>query len=117
LKPPELGTVEINMDIKDHTLKLGLITEHHAARELLLNNIHELKEALLLQGVKLEKVDVQINHNFGQSLSGSKEGTNNGHGTRKDLDENPLNSDNPAEGASAVPMNILSKSKLLDLVA
>jgi flagellar hook-length control protein FliK len=117
LKPPDLGTVRIKMDIKDHTLRLSMTAEHHSVRELLLNNIHELKEALVQHGVTLEKVDVQINHNFGQSLNASKEGTNNGHGKRKDLDEEQFDSNNFAEGTSALPMNILSKNNLLDLVA
>ena len=117
LKPPDLGTVRIEMDIKDHTLRLSMTAEHHSVKELLLNNIHELKEALVQHGVKLEKVDVQITSNFDQSLNASKEGTHNGHGTRKDLDEKQFNSNDFAEGASAVPMNILSKNNLLDLVA
>jgi flagellar hook-length control protein FliK len=117
LKPPELGTVKIKMDIKDHTLKLGLITEHHSVKELLLNNIHQLKEALLHQGVKLEKVDVQIDYNFSQTMNGSKEGTNSGPGLRRDLNEKQFNSNMLVEGTSAAPMNMISKNNLLDLVA
>ena len=117
LKPPELGMVKIKMDIKDHTLKLGLITEHHSVKELLLNNIHQLKEALLHQGVKLEKVDVQIDYNFGQTMNGSKEGTSSGPGTRRDLNENQLNSNMLAEGTSVAPMNMILKNNLLDLMA
>ncbi|MEJ2657229.1 MAG: flagellar hook-length control protein FliK [Desulfobacterales bacterium] len=117
LKPPELGTVKLKIDMRDDTLKLGMITEHHSVKELLLNNIHELKQALLHQGVKLEKFDVQINYNFGQTLNGSKEGTNNGHGTGKDLNEKQLNLDTLSEETSVVPVNIISKNSLLDLVA
>ena len=117
LKPPELGTVKIKMDIKDNTLRLAMTAEHHSVKELLLNNIHQLKEALLQQGVKLDKVDVQIDYNFGQSLNGSKEGTNRGSGARKDLAEKQINSNAIAQGASAVSMNMTSDTNLLHLVA
>ena len=117
LKPPELGTVKIKMDIKDNTLRLAMTAEHHSVKELLLNNIHQLKEALLQQGVKLDKVDVQIDYNFGQSLNGSKEGTNRGSGARKDFDEKQINSNAIARGASAVSMNMTSETNLLHLVA
>ncbi len=75
LKPPELGTVKIEMNIKDNILKLGMIAENSSVKELLLSNVHELKQALVEQGVKLDKLNVQINYNFGQSLADSKEST------------------------------------------
>jgi len=60
LKPPELGVVKVELDLKENVLKLGMITENSAVKELLLANANELKEALVEQGVKLEKIDVQI---------------------------------------------------------
>ena len=117
LKPPDLGKVSIKMDIKDHILKLSMTAEHHSVKELLLNNIHELKEALVQHGVKLEKVDVQINHNFGQSLNASKEGTDNGQGWRQDLNGEEFHSDQHPEGPHERPINIMSESNLLNLVA
>jgi flagellar hook-length control protein FliK len=117
LKPPDLGTVKIKMDMKDNTLRLAMTAEHHSVKELLLNNIHQLREALLQQGVKLDKVDVQIDYNFGQSLNGSKDGTNRGPGTRRDLDEKRINSIALAQGASSAPVNMISENNLLHLVA
>lgn len=117
LKPPELGTVRIKMDIKDHTLRLSMTAEHHSVKELLLNNINELKEALVQHGVKLEKVDVQINYNFGQSLNASKERTDNGQGWRKDFGGEEFHSDNHTEGPHERPINFMSGSNLIDLVA
>ncbi len=117
LKPPELGTMKIKMDMKDHTLRLSMTAEHHSVKELLLNNIHQLKEALLQQGVKLDTFDVQIDYNFGQSLNGSKEGTNRGYGTKRDLDEKEYNSNMIAQGVSVVPTNMTLGNNLLHLVA
>jgi hypothetical protein len=73
LKPPELGMLKVEMDIKDHVLKLGMITENSSVKELLLSNAHELRDALVQQGVKLERLDVQINYDSNQSLAHSKE--------------------------------------------
>ena len=117
LKPPDLGTVRIKMDIKDHTLRLSMTAEHHSVKELLLNNVHELKEALVQHGVKLEKVDVQINYNFGQSLNASKEQTDNGRGWRQEFNGEDFHSDNHTEGPHERPINIMSGSNLVDLVA
>lgn len=117
LKPSGLGTVRIKMDIKDHTLRLSMTAEHHSVKELLLNNVQELKEALVQHGVKLEKVNVQINYNFGQSLNASKEGTDNGQGWRKNFNGEQFHSDNHTEGPHERPINIMSESNLLDLVA
>ncbi len=117
LKPPDLGTIRIKMDIKDHTLRLGMIAEHHSVKELLLNNVHELKEALVQHGVKLEKVEVQINYNFGQSLNASKERTDNGHKWSQDFNVEEFHSNHQAEGSHERPINIISGSNLLDLVA
>ncbi len=117
LKPPELGTLNIKMDMKDDTLRIGMIAEHHSVKELLLNNIHQLREALLQQGVKLDTVDVQIDYSFGQSLNGSKQGTHSGSEPGRDFNEKGLDTNSLAQGVSAVPAHMISKTKLLDLVA
>ena len=117
LKPPDLGTVRIKMDIKDHILSLSMTAEHHSVKELLLNNINDLKDALVQHGVKLDAVDVQINQNFGQSLNASKEGTDNGQGWRQGFNGEEFHSDSHAEGLHERPINIMSESSLLNLVA
>jgi len=50
-----------------------MITENSSVKELLLSNAHELRDALVEQGVKLERLDVQINHDSNQSLAYTKE--------------------------------------------
>jgi hypothetical protein len=73
LRPPELGAVKVEMDIKENVLRLGMITENSSVKELLLSNAHELRDALVEQGVKLERLDVQINYDSNQSLAYTKE--------------------------------------------
>jgi len=94
-----------------------MTAEHYSIKELLLNNVNELKDALVQQGVKLEKMDVQVNYNFGQSLNASKEGADNGQGWRKDFNGEELHSDNHTKGPHERSINIISGSNLLDLVA
>jgi Flagellar hook-length control protein FliK len=76
LKPPELGTVKVEMDLKEHVLKLGMIIENSSVKELLLANAHELREALVDQGFKLEKMDVQIGNHSNPTFGDLKEGMN-----------------------------------------
>ncbi|MBW1715894.1 MAG: flagellar hook-length control protein FliK [Deltaproteobacteria bacterium] len=73
LKPPELGAVKVEMDIKGDILKLWITTENSSVREVLLSNVHELRETLVEQGVKLERLDVQIDYHFNESMGQSKE--------------------------------------------
>jgi hypothetical protein len=114
LKPPELGTVKIEMNIKDNILKLGMIAENSSVKELLLSNVHELKQALVEQGVKLDKLDIQINYNFGQSLSNSKESTKQNQRWTKGIDSTPF----IGESESQIMQRIVSRGDcLLDLMA
>ena len=114
LKPPELGTLRVEMDIKDNILKLGMITENSSVKELLLSNIHELREALVEQGVKLERIDIQINYNFDQSLANSKEGLKE----RQSQDHNwmPFMAEGDTEDSISGPRNMSAGDRLLDLV-
>jgi flagellar hook-length control protein FliK len=74
LKPQELGFIKLEMQLSDNQLNLSVAAENSSVKELLLSNIHELKEALMAQGVKLDKLDIQINDSFNQSLSDSQQG-------------------------------------------
>jgi len=117
LRPPELGTLRVEMDMKDNILKLGMITENNSVKELLLSNAHELREALVQQGVKLEKLDVQIHYDFGQSLAdlkdGQKEGQRGIHGTNG----HPFAAEGDGEDPLAVTRIMGKNDHLLDLVA
>ena len=69
LKPPELGYLTLRIDMKDTTLKLGMRTETSSAQELLISGASELKETLLAQGFKIERMDIQIDEQLRQSFS------------------------------------------------
>lgn len=72
LKPPHLGRLEITLETINNSLKVNIVTEHHATREMLIANSAELKSVLFDQGIRLEKVEVQLAFNFDQSMSNAK---------------------------------------------
>lgn len=117
LKPPDLGFVRVEMDIKDNVLKLGLIAEHRSVKEMMLSHVQELKEALAQQGVKLERVEVQINHNFDQSLANSKEGLKDRRRAHQEPRGRPFGGDSDLEAPEGSNRRMAAKDRLLDLVA
>lgn len=72
LKPPELGYLTLHIDMKDNTLRLGMRTETSSAQDLLISGATELKETLLAQGIKIEKIDIQIDDQLRQSFAFSQ---------------------------------------------
>ena len=115
LRPPDLGSLRIEMDMKDNVLKLGMITENSSVKEILLSNIHELRESLAEQGVRLERLDIQIGYNFDQSLAQSKEGPKEGKG--EGPGEGPFLADDANEDASPGLRMRATGDHLLDLMA
>jgi hypothetical protein len=117
MKPPDLGLLKINIDIKENVLKLGMIAENHAVKELLLSNVHELREALVEQGVKLERIDIQMNHGFGESQPGSKEWFNNGQSEGQGLNDRISMSGNNMDRQQAEHTSEMIDDHLLNIVA
>jgi flagellar hook-length control protein FliK len=116
LKPPELGMVKVEMDIKEHVLKLGMITENSSVKELLLSNAHELRDTLAQQGVKLERLDVQINYDSGQSLAHSKEDPGEEQKWIRDADDFIVPAANTDEDSLAGPGALALSHHVLDLI-
>jgi len=117
LKPPELGAMKVEMDMKGNILKLGMIAENSSVKELLMSHVHELREALVEQGVKLDRVDVQINYNFGQSLANLKEGPKGGRRWNQGKNGNGFMEEHGRKDAPGEPLMRISKDHLLDLTA
>jgi hypothetical protein len=76
LKPPQLGVIRIDMDMKNSVLKIGMTTEHSSVKEFLVSSLQELRDSLVQQGVKLERIDIQINYDLGQSMAQARRGQN-----------------------------------------
>jgi flagellar hook-length control protein FliK len=72
LKPPELGSLRVEMEVSNNVLKIGMTADRQATKEILLSHVNELKQALGEHGIKVEKVDIQISYNFNESAPDDK---------------------------------------------
>lgn len=117
LNPPELGSVKLTMEIKGNTLQLGMIAESSSVKEIMLANAHELKAALLDQGIKLDRLDVQVGQNFGRSLMNLNEGSGQEPQQYQETDGNLFSDNDLQEDVLPKPRNTAGKDYLLDLKA
>lgn len=60
LSPPELGTLRIQIAVKEGVVTAHLETDNTAARTLLLDNLPALRERLAEQEIRIEKFDVDV---------------------------------------------------------
>ena len=114
LKPTELGALKVEMDMKDNILKIGIITENSSVKELLLSSAHELRESLVEQGIRLERLDIQIDYDSNQSMAYSHEGQRREQG----LDEKQItNGNGDREDLLAKPMVMSGGTYLINVIA
>lgn len=72
LKPPELGRLMMTIDNSGNNMKINIVTENAATREILVSNVNELKTVLSNSGVNLERFDVDMNSDFRQSMADAR---------------------------------------------
>ncbi|MBW2317126.1 MAG: flagellar hook-length control protein FliK [Deltaproteobacteria bacterium] len=85
LRPPDLGSVQLDMAMKNNVLKVAMIAENHMVKELLMSHISELKQALVEHGVELQKVDVEIDYNFDRSMGDAQKDLKSTHWRKQRL--------------------------------
>ncbi|MCA9015651.1 MAG: flagellar hook-length control protein FliK, partial [Planctomycetaceae bacterium] len=61
LSPPELGTLQIEVSLKNGEYSAKLEVQNRHAQKVINDNIAQLKEALSKTGVSLDRIDVHIN--------------------------------------------------------
>jgi flagellar hook-length control protein FliK len=98
LKPPHLGSIQLEMTLKENVLKVAMIAEHHSVKELLMSHVHELRDVLVQQGVELQKIDVEINHNFGHSMANAQRDLSGAQSRR----HSPASSFGESEGEAVI---------------
>jgi flagellar hook-length control protein FliK len=69
LTPPEMGTVRIQMQMDDGVVRAQLVTQSAAARDLLSQQLAELRQALQSQGLVVERLSVHTMTSGQTSLS------------------------------------------------
>ncbi len=60
LRPPELGSMRLEIAVRDGVMTAHLETETAAARNVLLDNLPQLRDRLAEQNVKVERFDVNV---------------------------------------------------------
>jgi len=114
LRPAHLGSVEIQLEMKEGRLQADLATDNPLARELLQNGSQRLRESLANLGIQTERVTVgQGQTSFGQASSHGQ-GTGNPAAFGDNL--SPSLATGPQESMSAQPARPRSDSQL-DLYA
>lgn len=72
LNPAELGRLTLTIDNVGSSIKVSIITESHAAREMLTANVNELRSTLSSAGISLDSFDVDMNSDFKQSMADAR---------------------------------------------
>jgi flagellar hook-length control protein FliK len=97
LKPPELGRLTMTIDHQSTGVKVSIVTENHAARDILASNVNELKSALSTAGISLESFEVDMNSDFKQSMANT--GNQSGQSGRRNGNRQGTGSDSQADEA------------------
>ena len=60
LEPPSLGTVRMNVTTQGETVKTTIFAESHAVKQVIENNLSQLKDSFSDQGLKVESFQVMV---------------------------------------------------------
>jgi hypothetical protein len=116
LRPPHLGSIELNLAMKDNGLKIAMVAENQFIKDLMISHVNELREALVQQGVELQKIDVEINQNFGQSMANAEREFHRAHPWARSMASSPGDSDDETIGAHTIARPAHSDT-MLDMFA
>jgi len=87
----------LTIDHSGNSMKVSIITENHAAKEMLASNVSELRTTLSSAGISLDSFEVDMSSDFKQSMADTgnsagnfnrKNGSNtNSDGTDLDMED------------------------------
>ena len=83
LKPASMGRLQMSIDNSSDGLKVTIIAEHQATKDMLLANSNELRATLAEQGLKLDSIDIKFSSNYDQAMEDSKQDMQNSKGNKK----------------------------------
>ncbi len=84
LNPPDLGRVQVRLQVEHGMVEASVHTETHAARHAILQNLEQLKASLLEQGLQLGRFDVSVE---GQDAGTAQFSEGQGGGRRRTPEE------------------------------
>jgi len=83
LKPPSLGHLKMSIENTKDGLKVSIIAESQAARDMLLSNSGDLKTALMEQGLRIDKINVETQADFNQTMADTRHGSEGSDGRKR----------------------------------
>ncbi|MBF0229989.1 MAG: flagellar hook-length control protein FliK [Desulfamplus sp.] len=119
LRPAELGRIFMTIDTQGDTLKVSVVTENQAAKDILTSNANDLKNTLANSGINIESFDVEMGSDFKQSMANSGQQSQNESNSGKNRGSGSTNSNIAtveSEGA-AVPNFLNNEDGNLHFVA
>ncbi|MCF6247330.1 MAG: flagellar hook-length control protein FliK [Desulfobacula sp.] len=118
LKPPELGRMLLTIQNSGSSLRVSIMTENHAAKEIISQNITELRTVLSNSGVNLEKIEVDMSNDFRQSMADTRQQSK--HSGKRDRNQaNKVSGGGSGEGLGEAGRNLngLNQNGSVHLVA
>ena len=97
IKPPDMGRVELSIQTTANGLRINVIAEQGTTRDMILNHASELKNLLAEQGIRLEKMDVNLSGDFGQGMAQARQESDHSGRGRRNKDK-PVFSMDPISG-------------------
>ncbi|HIJ55061.1 MAG TPA: hypothetical protein HPQ03_02940 [Deltaproteobacteria bacterium] len=117
LKPPHLGRLQMQINHSGDMIRVSIVTEQIAAREILMSHAGELRTHLTEQGMRVEKIDIQFDQSFDQSMANARNESNRSN-ERRQQGARSIPGSHPAEAVSEEsPQPIRVREGILDLVA
>ncbi|MEO0529198.1 MAG: flagellar hook-length control protein FliK [Planctomycetota bacterium] len=83
LSPPELGSMQVKIELKEGVMTASLDVETPAARNALLDNLPALRDRLEQQQIRIEKFDVDVRDDSGRQ-AGEEQSNDNSSRDRSD---------------------------------
>jgi flagellar hook-length control protein FliK len=104
LNPPNLGRLKMTIENTADGLKVTIVAENTAARDMLLSNSGELKTALMDQGLRVDHIDVETQSNFDQAMADAHQGSDRSDGRKRMVGRARIASADDTTDAAILPV-------------
>ena len=104
LVPPHLGKMTLNIKIENNQLLASVRVDTAEAKQLVQDNLHQLRETMAERGVEIQKFDVSVNQEFRDQMNLYKWNGNDYKRNGNNENQNSRNNQNEqAQGADLAP--------------
>jgi len=117
LSPPELGSLRIEIAVRNGVLTANLETETSEARRIVLDNLPALRDRLAQQDIRIDKFDVDVRREGHQQQGQHQESNSQDRDPQQDKHATPRQSSTPASTKHpvAVTSQLITASEGFDV--